>query len=75
MPNNVTTDLSNWKYQDNYVERIMDNAAYTAAHPDDTIVLVGPPRVRLLDQSDPAKGLKASHAHDCVNAFVNFLGF
>lgn len=59
MPNNVTTDLSNWKYQDNYVERIMDNAAYTAAHPDDTIVLVGPPRVRLLDQSDPNKSLKA----------------
>jgi hypothetical protein len=59
MPNNVTTDLSNWKYQDNYVERIMDNAAYTAAHPDDTIVLVGPPRVRLLDEGDPTKGLKA----------------
>jgi hypothetical protein len=34
-----------WKMQDNYVERIMDNAAYTAAHPDDTLVMAGPPRV------------------------------
>jgi len=30
--------------QDNYVERVMDNAAYTAAHPDDTLVMAGPPR-------------------------------
>jgi hypothetical protein len=36
-----------WKMQDNYVERIMDNAAYTAAHPDDTLVMAGPPRVPL----------------------------
>lgn len=36
-----------WRMQDNYVERIMDNAAYTAAHPDDTLVMAGPPRVPL----------------------------
>jgi hypothetical protein len=29
------------------IERIMDNAAYSSAHPDDTIVLVGPPRLNL----------------------------
>jgi hypothetical protein len=40
----VTTGLDSWDYQNNYVERIMDNSAYTAAHPDDTLVLVGPPR-------------------------------
>lgn len=39
-----TLGASTWKMQDNYVERIMDNAAYTAAHPDDTLVLAGPAR-------------------------------
>jgi hypothetical protein len=34
-----------WQSQDNYVERLMDNAAYSAAHPDDTLVVVGPPRL------------------------------
>jgi hypothetical protein len=40
----ITRGLSTWKFQDHYVERVMDNAAYTAAHPDDTLVLAGPPR-------------------------------
>ena len=40
----VTNSIDNWKFQDNYVERIMENAAYTSAHPDDTLVLAGPPR-------------------------------
>lgn len=40
----ITTGVDSWKFQDNYVEREMDNAAYTAAHPDDTLVLAGPPR-------------------------------
>lgn len=39
-----TTSHSNWNMQGNYVERIMENAAYTSAHPDDTLVLAGPPR-------------------------------
>lgn len=42
---------STWTMQDNYVERIMDNAAYTSAHPDDTLVMAGPPR-----QPEPKKG-------------------
>lgn len=33
-----------WHAQEQYVERVMDNAAYSSAHPDDTLVLVGPPR-------------------------------
>ena len=41
-----TTSLENWKYQDQYVERIMENAAYTSAHPDDTLVIAGPPRMK-----------------------------
>lgn len=40
----ITRGLNTWKFQDHYVERIMDNAAYTAAHPDDTLVMAGPPR-------------------------------
>lgn len=43
----ITTGLTDttWNAQDNYVERLMDNAAFSAAHPDDTLVLVGPPRI------------------------------
>ena len=40
----VTAGVESWKFQENYVEREMDNAAYSAAHPDDTLVLAGPPR-------------------------------
>ena len=40
----ITKGVENWAFQDNYVEREMDNAAYSAAHPDDTLVLAGPPR-------------------------------
>lgn len=40
----ITRGLGTWKFQDHYVERVMDNAAYTAAHPDDTLVLAGSAR-------------------------------
>lgn len=40
----ITRGIATWKFQDHYVERYMDNAAYTAAHPDDTLVVAGPPR-------------------------------
>ena len=38
------TGISEWNPQSDCIERIMDNAAYTSAHPDDTLVLVGPAR-------------------------------
>lgn len=41
---NKTTSVENWSYQENYVERLMDNAAFTAAHPNNTLVLAGPAR-------------------------------
>jgi hypothetical protein len=44
MKTGITRGLTTWNFQDNYVERVMDNAAYTAAHPDDTLVLAGTPR-------------------------------
>lgn len=44
MKTGITRGLTTWYAQDNYVERVMDNAAYTAAHPDDTLILAGTPR-------------------------------
>lgn len=43
-PIGITKGIETWSFQDHYVERVMDNAAYTAAHPDDTLVLAGPAR-------------------------------
>lgn len=40
----VVTSFDKWAFQESYVERLMDNAAYTAAHPDDTLVMAGPAR-------------------------------
>lgn len=40
----ITNGVNSWRVQDNYVERLMDNAALTSAHPDDTLVLCGPAR-------------------------------
>jgi hypothetical protein len=44
MPLGVTKGLNGWNSQKNNVERLMDNSAYTSAHPDNTLVLAGPPR-------------------------------
>jgi hypothetical protein len=43
-PIGITKGVKNWVFQNNHIERHMDNAAYEAAHPDDTLVLAGPPR-------------------------------
>ena len=43
-PIGITKGVNSWVFQQNHVERHMDNAAYEAAHPDDTLVLAGPPR-------------------------------
>jgi hypothetical protein len=47
------TSITNWNPQDSCIERLMDNSAYTSAHPDDTLVLVGP--ARLSDAGDFSK--------------------
>lgn len=44
MPIGITKGLTTWRFQDHHVARVMDNAAYTTAHPDDTLVLSGPAR-------------------------------
>lgn len=41
----ITKGLNKWDAQQNSVERHTDNAAYTSAHPDDTLLLAGPPRM------------------------------
>ena len=43
-PINATTRIDEWSFQQNYVERLMDNASFTAAHPNNTLVLAGPAR-------------------------------
>jgi hypothetical protein len=50
----VTKGISTWNTQNNNVERLMDNSAYTSAHPDDTLVLAGPPRFSNVDLSENA---------------------
>lgn len=44
VPLGITKGIGNWFSQQHSVERVTDNAAYTSAHPDDTLVLAGPPR-------------------------------
>jgi hypothetical protein len=46
----VVKGFDTWAFQESYVERIMDNAAYSAAHPDDTLVFAGPARKSALKQ-------------------------
>jgi hypothetical protein len=49
MPLGVVKGFDTWAFQESYVERVMDNAAYTSAHPDDTLVVAGPPRKLSVD--------------------------
>ncbi len=49
MPLGITRNLVTWRFQDQHVERVMDNAAYTSAHPDDTLTLAGPARLDTVD--------------------------
>lgn len=49
-----TTNVDNWSFQENYVERLMDNAAFTAAHPNNTLVLAGPSRISFNDSVNGA---------------------
>lgn len=40
----VVTANNNWGFQNYQIERLMDHAALTSAHPDNTLILAGPPR-------------------------------
>lgn len=43
-PLGVTKNLGTWNFQNNHVERLLDNSTYDAANPDDTLILAGPAR-------------------------------
>lgn len=63
MPNyslGVTRSLGTWNFNRNHVERMLDNATYDAAHPDDTLLIAGPAR-RSVARAGPAspKSLRA----------------
>lgn len=45
MPLGITKGIQYWNSQKQTVERFTDNAAYTSGHPDDTLLLAGPPRL------------------------------
>lgn len=62
----VVKGFDTWKFQESYVERVMDNAAYTSAHPDDTLVMAGPARKNAI-QAGGAKSLLAIGMLQAVN--------
>lgn len=43
-PSVVTDSGRTWAFQQSYVERLLDHAALTSAHPDDTLIMAGPAR-------------------------------
>lgn len=40
----ITQENTSWGFQNYQIERMMDHAALTSAHPDNTLILAGPPR-------------------------------
>jgi len=49
----VTKDHSTWTLQRSHIERLMDHAALTSAHPDDTLILAGPARYGNTPDTNP----------------------
>ena len=58
----ITTGVLNWEFQNSYVERAMDNAAYQAAHPDDTLILAGPARFGSMNKTGSTVGVSSTLA-------------
>jgi hypothetical protein len=56
-PIGISKGISSWSFQDNYVERVMDNAAYSSSHPDDTLVLAGPARKSSIKNASATTGV------------------
>lgn len=65
-PIGITRTLGNWSFQSNHVERPLDNAAYEAAHPDDSLILAGPAR------RDVASVTRNSSSLMAIGMFQNF---
>ena len=60
-----------WDAQNQYVERLMDNSAFTSAHPDDTLVLAGPARRGSLNTGTNGGNLLAIGMMQNFNASQN----
>ena len=68
MPLGITKGIATWQSQQRTVERFTDNAAYTSAHSDDTLVLAGPPRS--IDKNEQAtSGWQSLLAIGMIQAF------
>lgn len=57
-PIGITQGAADWTFQNTHIERHMDSAAYEAAHPDDTLVLAGPPRKPVEGTPTNASGIE-----------------
>jgi len=68
VPLGITKGIGNWFSQQHSVERVTDNAAYTSAHPDDTLVLAGPPR-KLSVQEQSTSGWQSLLAIGMMQTF------
>ena len=55
----VTQDHTTWKFQRSHIERLMDHAALTSAHPDDTLILAGPARYGLTPEGGASEDFYA----------------
>lgn len=51
-PIGITRSLGTWNFNRHHVERMLDNATYDAAHPDDTLIFAGPAR-RSVARAEP----------------------
>lgn len=58
-PTITDTGLDNWVAQNRHIERLMDNSAFTSAHPDDTLVLAGPARLASINSAQASDKLLA----------------
>lgn len=68
MPLGITKGISTWDSQRQTVERHTDNAAYTSAHPDDTLILAGPPR-QLDSKEEETSGWQSLLAIGMIQGF------
>lgn len=69
VPLGITKGIGNWFSQQHSVERVMDNSAYTSAHPDDTLVLAGPPRKLSIDEAANTAGWNSLLAIGMMQTF------
>lgn len=58
-PIGITRSFGTWNANAHHVERMLDNAPYDAAHPDDTLLLAGPARKAVARPGGSARSMRA----------------